>query len=357
MNRTLKLVLLTALKYLGLFRLARFLTHRRGFTIIGWHGVSIHDEHVRNPQYFIRPETLRKRLQYLNKHFQFVSLDEAMKQLRERRIQPNQVVLTFDDGMYDFAARAVRILRQFGAPATVYVLSGNVQNGAPAYPIIIRDMIYRSPIRHTNGGVAGVKGPTSLEGKNRELWAEALQSAFHQLPTDPNSQDRFVRDLAAELHVDLGSQWNERIWHYLTPQEVRQLSDEGVSMQVHTHTHRTVVQWPDSVYDEVSSCREYLEEITGQPARHFCYPSGLWKREAWGQLEKAGMVSAATCNVGPNFADTPALALRRCIDGESKSQLEFEFVVSGLRWLIHAILHPPQRHVPREVCTVHGPFI
>ncbi|MBC20518.1 MAG: hypothetical protein CMJ74_09705, partial [Planctomycetaceae bacterium] len=59
-----KLVMLWAMRSLGLFAIARLLT-RRCFTIVGWHGVSFADEHERLPEYFVSVETLQKRLRFL----------------------------------------------------------------------------------------------------------------------------------------------------------------------------------------------------------------------------------------------------------------------------------------------------
>ena len=61
MRQRVKIAILWIARLLGLFHLGRIIT-RRGLWIVGWHGVSLDDEHMRVPNYFVSVDTLRKRL-------------------------------------------------------------------------------------------------------------------------------------------------------------------------------------------------------------------------------------------------------------------------------------------------------
>ncbi|HLJ12114.1 MAG TPA: hypothetical protein VKU82_13045, partial [Planctomycetaceae bacterium] len=93
---------------------------------------------------------------------------------------------------------------------------------------------------------------------------------------------------------------------------------------------------------------EQLEALTGRPARHFCYPQGFWNKAAWESLERNGVESATTTQHGPNLIGTPDLALRRLLDGESRTQLEFEVETSQVRWLAHVLVHWGRFAIPSE---------
>ena len=74
---------------MGLFQMARWIT-RRGFVVIGWHGVSMDDEHERIPAYFVSPTTLRRRLEHLQKLGRLEALDLTVTFITEagaRRLQ------------------------------------------------------------------------------------------------------------------------------------------------------------------------------------------------------------------------------------------------------------------------------
>ncbi len=73
----------------GMTAAARVLT-RGGFNIIGFHGVSLEDEHVRFPTLFISPEAFERRLQFLVRHYSVVPLQEVLEQHRNGRIRPDR---------------------------------------------------------------------------------------------------------------------------------------------------------------------------------------------------------------------------------------------------------------------------
>jgi hypothetical protein len=58
--------------------------------------------------------------------------------------------------------------------------------------------------------------------------------------------------------------------------------------------------------------------------------------------------SAVTTKNGPNFPETPALSLRRYLTGESMTQPEFEFELSGVRWLAGTMRSSQNRFAPSE---------
>jgi peptidoglycan/xylan/chitin deacetylase (PgdA/CDA1 family) len=348
LRQTAKTIVLWICRAAGLFRLARYLTTRRAFLIIGWHGVSIADEHQRFPNLFISPETLRRRLAFLERNFRIVSLDTAVEQHARGTIEPRLVALTFDDGFANFHSAAVPILREFHAPATVYVVSAPVEQGVPIYPLLIEDLVLTAPGHRVRVDVGEPREHTLHTQADRRALIDQARAHCATLEQSNGQATAFVRNLAGALSVDLDPILAERRWHSLTPEELHTLADDGFSIQVHTHNHRNVVNHLADAQHEVDTCRTFIEHVTHRPARDFCYPSGFWNRAAWPVLERGGLRSAVTTHDGPNFAETPPLALRRHIDGEYSTQLEFEYAVSGLGWLLHTLRHPARRYVPSE---------
>jgi peptidoglycan/xylan/chitin deacetylase (PgdA/CDA1 family) len=333
-----KIILLWVFKLLGLFALSRWLT-RHCFTIVGWHGVSFVDEHERLPAYFISAETLQGRLAHLSRHFRIVPLAELVRQHAAGQIAARQVALTFDDGMYNFSARALPVLREFAAPATVYVVSGTMQRRNATCVLLIQDIVYRTKCTALPQGVCGMKKSYSLEGfAARRACLNSLTQAISKLPNDPDVRERFVRELAENLAIDLREDMEGDMWRYMLAPEIRELSDAGISMQLHSHRHLSVVHNPDTVFEEARTCRKLLEQVTDRLAEDYCYPSGYWDQAAWGPLCEAGVRSAVTCEIGLNTTRTPPLALRRHVDTQYMSAIEFEFALSGLQWILYSLV-------------------
>lgn len=337
-----KSLLLYVGRALGLFALGRFLT-QRSIMIVGWHGVSRGDEHKCFPSLYISKNEFQRRLQFLTKHYQVVPLDGAVEQLNRGSIAARQVVLTFDDGNYDFYAEAAPILEQFGVTATNYVVTHFVDSGEPVWNMLVRYIIClarRAPDRN-----AVVEKFTTHDSKtlhSERYWLErlaALQST--------DEKHNLVEHLAHHCQVDLSPINAQRLMHTMSPEEAKELSKRGFDIQMHTHEHKNAVDYRDELAFQIEECRRKLELWTGKSIAHFCYPSGRWDDRAVARLQDHAVRSAVTTRPGPNLRLTNPLSLRRVLNGEINSQIEFEFEMSNLRWLVKSAFNPRFRLNPK----------
>ena len=345
MRERLRHTLLWLVRATGGFALARLLT-RRAVMIVGWHGVSLEREHERFASLFISPESMRRRLAFLAKHYSVIDLDELARQHLAGRFESRQVVLTFDDGFQNFADAAVPLLRERQMTATNYIVSEYLDSRAPNYRMMVRDLLRRSArprMALTLPGGSVVPAGMSLDGTE----ALALKE-FDELERTTTVRARYAEDLARALGIDLAPLMESRVWHCMTPETIRALAREGFPMQLHTHSHFNVVDYADRASEQVQTCRQAVERTTGLPAPHFCYPSGRWTKSIWPTLEQHGVCTATTTRSGPNFPSTPLLALRRLMNGEDRTQLEFEFELSNLRWLLARVVGKADRSTPSE---------
>jgi peptidoglycan/xylan/chitin deacetylase (PgdA/CDA1 family) len=347
-KKALKRGILQMSRAAGVTALGRVLT-RQGFNIIGFHGVSIADEHTRFPTLFISPESFERRLQFLTQRYRIVPLEEAVAQHRTGRIRPNQVVLTFDDGFYNFLGVAMPLLTKYGVHGTVYVVTSDVESGEPTFNLLVKDVVL-STQRVTATGLphTGDERVSLRTAAERQRAADAAINALNTTCETTEKRYGFARALAAALEVDIDAKLRARLWDRLTPAEVRQVADQGFGVQLHTHSHRNVIRFRDQVRHEVRTNRAVLERLTGKSAVHFCYPLGLWDRDVWKDLTAEGVETAVTTRNGPNYPETPLLALRRYLTGEAMSAAEFEFELSGVRWLASSAFRPHKRSAPSE---------
>jgi len=319
---------------------------------VGWHGVSLIDEHERFTSLFISVERLRQRLDFLHKNYKIISLDEAVKQHRSGRIQPHQAVLTFDDGYYNFLVRAAPLLKEFSATATIYVVSSAMVNQEPFYNMILRDAILATTKQQAVADVTGLNKTYPLETSNdREHFKTMVLEQLRSFSQDNPARARFSQTVCKALDVDYDELCRQRVWHSLNREEVRHLSEEGFSMQLHTHTHANLAELsdtPEGLRQEISTCRQLLEDTTGKEASHLCFPSTRWSYRVLEIIEGLGLKSGVVGGAAPNFVKTPALTLRRFFDGQEQTQLEFESETSGLRFLFHAMFNWERWYKPSE---------
>jgi peptidoglycan/xylan/chitin deacetylase (PgdA/CDA1 family) len=331
MYRTFKCAVLYVAKYSGLFHLARLLT-ARGLRILCYHGLSLGDEHRFRTGLFMRPEVLSRRIRTLREHrFPVISLEAGLEGMERGDLPEGATVVTFDDGFYSNYAEGLAILRQLEIPATIYVTTYYVEQGRPIFGLVVQYLFWKTRRTVLDLGGLGldrdeaVDLPRSHHDRNK-LALRIIE--FAESRFDKGRRDWLSRELAARLEVSYEELLRNRSLSLMTPDEIRETAAAGVSIQLHTHRHRLPVE-EHSVRREIEDNRASLEAILGLAANHFCYPSGLWSQAQWPWLAAAGVRSAVTCDPGLNDAATPRLGLKRFLDADDLSQIEFEAEIYG----------------------------
>ena len=93
--------------------------------IIMYHHVAKIDKAEPN---WVSPENFEYQMAFLKKHgFRVISLDQLADAIKsKRRVSRKSVVLTFDDGYEDNYTHAYPILKKYGFTATIFLISGAV---------------------------------------------------------------------------------------------------------------------------------------------------------------------------------------------------------------------------------------
>ena len=101
--------------------------------------------------------------------------------------------------------------------------------------------------------------------------------------------------------------------HYMSKEQIRQLSDEGHVIGSHTWDHKNVKKYEAADYvTQIDKPTKLLQEITGKKMDYFAYPFGLWRPEAIPHLKEAGF-KAAFQLYAPNDPKDPLFTIRRII--------------------------------------------
>jgi peptidoglycan/xylan/chitin deacetylase (PgdA/CDA1 family) len=320
----------------GLFEQVGQSAWRRGrLLILCYHGVSITDEHEWSPQLYVSAATLARRLASIKRHrCHVLRLEDGIERLYAGTLPDRAVVLTFDDGYFDFLSRALPLLEKNGFPATVYLTTQRVEHNFPVARVFVSYALWKQ--RHMTLDGRGLPG---LDAARYPLTTPAQRQAVlaRVYPAIDGiglaAKDAAVRELALRIGLDYDALRAERVLTLLNPTEVAALASRGVDFQLHTHRHRTPVN-PDAFAEEVSTNRDRITRMTGTSPSHFCYPSGVWRPSYLPRLRNAGIRSATTCASGLADRSSDPLLLPRVVDGDRVSDQEFEAWLTGpAAWL------------------------
>jgi peptidoglycan/xylan/chitin deacetylase (PgdA/CDA1 family) len=93
---------------------------RAGLTVLGWHRLGSRTDGLTTPVSAFRQQM--EQLRELDANV--LPLSQATRLLLEGNLPPRAVCITFDDGYASIAERAWPILKDYGFPATLFVVSG-----------------------------------------------------------------------------------------------------------------------------------------------------------------------------------------------------------------------------------------
>ncbi len=326
-----KNLILVLAKYSGLFWLSGLLT-RNELRILAYHGTWFLDGHYGN-HLFMSPEKFGARMAWLaGSKYRVIPLEEGVEGLGNGGFPPNAVVITIDDGWYGTYQHMVPRLAEHGLPATLYAYSGAIESQRPLYHILVPALIALTAVKSLELELDGPHQFDLTDPANKAEAVEQISAALAQA-SDENART-LCRTLARKLGFDGDTILDSRQFSFMTFEELAATEQDGLDIQLHTHTHHLDVRTPETVASEVTINREKLAPYVHSNLQHFCYPSGVHSEAMYGYLQESGVRSATLVDTGLVRPESPPFALKRLLDGEQVSQLEFEAELSGFLELL-----------------------
>lgn len=331
MLRAGKLFLLRAARALGAAAIA-IRTPWRGnrLLILAYHGTSMDDEHEWNPRLYITPSTLRRRLELIrDSGCNVLPLDAALRRLYHGELPPGSVALTVDDGTYDFYREAFPIYQSFGFPVTVYLTTYYAVFNRPVYDTMSSYLLWKARGKQVRWPeVFGTGDAIELAGRGMDAARRRMRDHPDERGLSGAGKDALLCQLAERLGIDYESILQRRLLHIMSLDEARELAARGVDFQLHTHCHRVSLD-KESLALDIRRNRECLLRIQSAEPVHFCYPSGVCRREFLPWFREWNIASATTCRLGLASRRSDPLLLPRLLDGGGVTEEEFVGWLSG----------------------------
>ena len=310
----------------------------RRLLILCYHGFAQDDEHRWDPALYVTRDHLESRLEFLAAAgYVVLPLGEGLARLSAGTLPPRAVVITVDDGTYDFYAVAYPVLKRRGVPVTVFVSTYYVVDRRPVFDGACQYLLWKA----WAAGTVDLKDPLDDSAPSLRTAADCVQASARVRETawrerwSAEEKHEWLGRFARRLGLDWETFLHRRLLTLMHPDEIGALDPGIADVQLHTHRHRLPEQ-KDLFLREIADNRRALSECGLDPRRltHFCYPNGVYRPILLPWLAEAGVTSAVTCVPGLASRRHHPLLLPRFSDAATTSEVEFEVWASGLRQFI-----------------------
>lgn len=261
----------------------------------------------------VTPDNFERHMRYLSKHYDVLSLNDPMERWFEDG-ERDAVIITFDDGYYDFLYNAVPVLEKYHMPATIFIATGNIDSDRENWTDSILRIIFSNK-RHNDYFVFNDefycgKYPTRNYMEKYDFY-QFIRRVFLMLPAE--KRRIYENTLLDWSGLDRTGRKDRRI---MTSKEIMEISQKrDFSIGAHTVTHACLSHLSVSEQrTEILGSKQNLEEITGKEIRLFSYPFGAqedYSDVTVGILSEAGFEKSVTAHPSSVMESTNPYELGR----------------------------------------------
>ncbi len=275
-------------------------------------------------------------LEYLCRHYNVVPLSSIAERIaNNEELIPYSVVITIDDGYSDAYEIAYPLLRRYGLPATLFVVTDFVDGESWIWTDKLRFLALYSGTKEVEVTVDGRR--LRLGGMERKARLQAAGRINELLKLVPNVvKEEVINRFADGFDLPIPDCATEE-FGAISWKQAREMSANQIEIGSHTVTHPILTQVnDDQLCRELIESKTRIENVLGNEARLFCYPNGNFDSRVQSAAERAGYLCAVTTRHGFNDSNCHPLAFRR-IDADRdlahfvQSTSGFEQVKNRLR--------------------------
>ena len=285
----------------------------------------------------ITPSAFRAQMEYIARHYNVISLEEALRSWSSRSpLPPRSCVITLDDGYLDAYEHAVPILENLGMKATFFIIGKVLKS-------------HESPWLHRMHFLLDSVGLYRFHAALRQLAPDFFTSTVpsksllsaHIWHLFTSKDMHFRRELLERLNALLGVE-SATGYPFMQSGQVVALRQRGFEIGCHSYEHEYMKNLSrEEILADLSKSRAALESALGFTPRTFCVPFGAFNDTLLTALREEGFLCACNSNHGLNDSSTNCFALMRIGIRSEMSFSQFTWHISGLhertRNLCHAI--------------------
>jgi len=255
----------------------------------------------------VSPGNFASQIEALVSERTVVPVEELTRCVRAGRVPGTYAAITFDDGYANNLAFAKPILEQYGAPATLFLMTSTLDRPGFWWDRLEHIVLEAEPLPAKF--CITLPDQTlefTVEGDDRAQTMIAIWRRVRLL--DPDHRDMAI----AHMGNMVGVQSENPALRPLTTREAQQLDGGIFSVGAHTHSHPSLPALsPPEQKREIVDNMAICERLLNRPITKFAYPFGDYDDRVRASVAETGLALACTTVPRPVQSGDDCLALPR----------------------------------------------
>jgi peptidoglycan/xylan/chitin deacetylase (PgdA/CDA1 family) len=278
------------LNILGINTIFRLINRSKDVCLM-YHGV-VPDDYPINSWLLVRENDFKKQLNYLNKYWEIISIDSYLN--KKFKTAKPKALITFDDGYNNNYTIVYPLLKAYGIPATIYIVTDFIdKNELFWFDKIIYSIQVNRPKSIDLSGYHPKLTRYQFLDDSANQWRNINNLLSDLKKLDPKLTEKISQIVFDQIKPDL--QYADHLLP-LTQAAISELHHSGlIEIGAHTARHEILTGLSDSrAAQTIKLSRQVITQIVGKPPRHFAYPNGDYNKKIFKILQENNFFSAVT---------------------------------------------------------------
>ncbi len=297
-------------------RLLRRIRQENLLVVLSLHKISPQTNPFWQP---LHPELFDDLLFFLKRHFR-VALFRELKLISEDKADKDKpvVVLSFDDGYYDFIEYAAPLLEKHSLKANMNVIPAGSESGFPPWNIQLYDFLNSVPRSLIN--------EVRLPGFDAKLKGEDFGSKVAyglQISRFLKNRPHREREEFWEIIQSYMKKADFKTTRMMMAEEIKSIAGRH-EIGAHSFSHESMGFEENSFFEEdLRNCFAYFQETLRLPMEIYAFPNGSYRQEQIDTLQVEGIEHILL--VDENYSNAArSVHPRFTIYGSSKAENRFQ---------------------------------
>ncbi|MEM6345700.1 MAG: polysaccharide deacetylase family protein [Bacteroidota bacterium] len=250
-----------------------------GYLILCYHGVDRASSLPYNGRHIER-SIFEKHLQYYQRYFEVLPLDEVFARVGEERLAERPTLaITFDDGYLNNLTEALPLLTKYEMPATVFALGGALDGTVSR---VWTDTLDILRVMRAGEGIEWDGQKFSRRGDH--YYSDSGKHIYDHFQTYARGErDAQISELGKKYGLEDWIAANAPgFWRLMSPAQLQALdASPWVDVQFHTHSHYDLAfRAAAEIKTELSEGKQALESLLQHEIKTVAFPFGRYTQEA-----------------------------------------------------------------------------